>query len=130
VLNTELTKLFSLRYPIVLAPMCWGYTSGDLAAAVTEAGGLGLFGGINVGGPEWVREQLRVVRSRTDGAFGVGFITWWLPQFAANFEVCLDERVPVLAFSFGDPAPYVARAKEVGALVVCQVQNRRGRVWR
>jgi nitronate monooxygenase len=49
-LKTRLTELFGLGHPIVLAPMGAGCTSGHLAAAVSTAGGLGLFGGIHAGG--------------------------------------------------------------------------------
>jgi nitronate monooxygenase len=122
-LTTRLTELFGLRRPIVLAPMASGATSGHLAVAVVEAGGLGMFGGVHAGGPEWVREQIRFVRSRTNGRWGVGFITWNIPKFEANFQTCLDERVPIIAFSFGDPTEYVARAKAAGAKVLCQVQT-------
>jgi nitronate monooxygenase len=82
-----------------------------------------MFGGIHRGGPEWVREQIRVVRSRASGLWGVGFITWWIPALEANFQACLDEGVPVIAFSFGDPTKYIARAKAAGAKVLCQVQT-------
>jgi nitronate monooxygenase len=122
-LATRLTELFGLDHPIVLAPMANGATSGHLATAVRAAGGLGLFGGIHSGGPAWVREQIRFMRMRTDERWGVGFITWMIPNLEANFQVCLDERVPIMAFSFGDPTQYVARAKAVGAKVLCQVQT-------
>ena len=122
-LKTRLTELFGLGRPIVLAPMAAGATSGHLAAAVSEAGGLGMFGGTHPGGPDWVREQIRFVRSRTNGRWGVGFITWSLPRFEANFQTCLDEHVPIIAFSFGDPTQHVARAKAAGAKVLCQVQT-------
>ena len=82
-----------------------------------------MFGGIYPGGPEWVREQIRLVRPRANGRWGVGFITWWIPRFEANFQTCLDEHVPIIAFSFGDPSQYVARAKAAGAKVLCQVQT-------
>ena len=122
-LATRLTELFSLEHPIVLAPLANGATSGHLAAAVRAAGGLGLFGGIHSGGPEWVREQIRFMRTREDERWGVGFITWMIPNLEANFQVCLDEHVPTIAFSFGDPTQYVARAKAAGAKVLCQVQT-------
>lgn len=122
-LATRLTELFGLDHPIVLAPMVNGATSGHLATAVRAAGGLGLFGGIHSGGPTWVREQIRFMRTRADERWGVGFITWTIPNLEANFQVCLDERVPIMAFSFGDPTQYVARAKAVGAKVFCQVQT-------
>ena len=122
-LATRLTELFGLEHPIVLAPMANGATSGHLAAAVCAAGGLGLFGGIHSGGPEWVREQIRFMRTRAGERWGVGFITWMIPNFEANFQVCLDEHVPIMAFSFGDPTQYVVRAKAAGAKVLCQVQT-------
>ena len=122
-LKTRLTEQFGLRRPIVLAPMAAGATSGHLAAAVNAAGGLGLFGGIHSGGPEWIREQIRFLQSRANRCWGVGFITWWIPNYEKNFQVCLDEHVPVIAFSFGDPTQYVARAKAAGARVLCQVQT-------
>src|SRR5262249_26085028 len=77
-LRTRLPELLGTARPIVLAPMASGATSGHLAAAVCEAGGLGMFGGIHRGGLEWVREQIRFVRSRASGLWGVGFITWWI----------------------------------------------------
>jgi nitronate monooxygenase len=46
-----------------------------------------------------------------------------IPNLEANFEACLDEHVPVIAFSFGDPTQYVARAQATGAKVLCQVQT-------
>ncbi|HVG79985.1 MAG TPA: nitronate monooxygenase [Patescibacteria group bacterium] len=122
-LKTRLTEVCGLTRPIVLAPLASGATSGHLASAVSEAGGLGLFGGIHAGGPEWVREQIRFTRSHTSQPFGVGFITVQIPKFAENFAVCLQERVPFLAFSFGDPTSYVAQAKAAGAKVLCQVQT-------
>jgi nitronate monooxygenase len=122
-LKTRLTELFGLTRPIVLAPMASGATSGHLAAAVSSAGGLGMFGGIHSAGPEWIREQVRFIRSHTSGSFGIGFITVQIPRYEENFRACLEERVPVLAFSFGDPTAYVIRAKAAGAKVLCQVQT-------
>ena len=122
-LKTRLTEVFGLSRPIVLAPLAGGATDGRLAAAVNAAGGLGLFGGIHPGGAEWAREQIRLARSQTNGPFGVGFITEQLPRHAETFRVCVEERIPIFAFSFGDPTPYVAQAKAIGAKVICQVQT-------
>lgn len=125
-LKTRLTERFGLSRPIVLAALAGGATDGRLAAAVHTAGGLGLFGGIHPGGPEWAREQIRFARSHTNGRFGVGFITEQLPRYADSFRVCVEERIPIFAFSFGDPTPYVAQAKATGATVICQVQTPEG----
>ena len=120
-LRTRLTDLFDLRYPVLSAPMAM-HSGGRLAAAVSNASGLGLFGGINNAGPAWVREQIQLVRSQTGRPFGVGFITAFVPAFQAHFEIALEERVPAIALSFGDPGPLVAMAKQSGAKVICQVQ--------
>jgi nitronate monooxygenase len=124
-LKTRLTALLGIRYPIISAPMV-RMSGGHLAAAVSVAGGLGTFGGISTStptGPDYIREQLRYVRSRTDHPFGVGFITQFLPLAPQNFETVLAEKVPVVLFSFADPRPWVRRAKERRALTVCQVQT-------
>jgi nitronate monooxygenase len=122
-LKTRLTEMFGLTRPIVLAPLGGGSTSGHLASAVDASGGLGLFGGIYSAGPPWIREQIRLMRARTKKPFGVGFITEQIPHRVENFRACLEERVPIFAFSFGDPTSYVAEAKRIGAKILCQVQT-------
>jgi nitronate monooxygenase len=122
VLKTKVTEWFGIQYPVMSAPMSL-HSGGRLAAAVSQAGGLGLFGGTNPTGPDWVREQIRYVRSQTNGPFGVGFITHLIPVFPENFEVALEERVPVVTFSFAGPHPWLSRAKEKGITIICQVQT-------
>jgi len=120
-LKTRITELFGIRYPIISAPM-GGHSGGRLAAAVSQAGALGTFGAVPAD-PDWVGEQIRYVRSQTDKPFGVGFITPFLPNFPKNFEVALEEKVPVILLSFSDPAEQVARAKQAGLRTICQVQR-------
>lgn len=124
-LKTRITEMFSIQYPVVSAPMSL-YSGGRLAAAVSQAGGLGLFGGTNPAGPDWLREQIQYVRSQTDALFGVGFITHLNPIFPQLFEVALEARVPVMAFAFANPQPWLSRAKENGAVTICQVQTIQG----
>ncbi len=121
-IKTRITDMFSIDYPIMSSPMS-EHSGGTLAAAVSKAGGLGLFGGSTGRGPGWIREQCALVRSNTDAPFGVGFITHLLPMHRDIFEVVLDEKVPVVAFSFADPLPWMDGAKESGATVICQVQT-------
>ncbi len=87
--RTKITELFEVSYPIMSAPM-GNHSGGQLAAAVSQAGGLGSFGGINSAGPDWVREQIRYVRSQTDKPFGVGFLTQFLTDSPQSFEIALD----------------------------------------
>ena len=127
-LKTRLTEMYGLRYPIVGAAMA-NHSSAPLAAAVSKAGGLGGFGGVNAGGPDWVRGQIRSIRAETGRPFLVGFITAFMEGYAANFEACLEERVPLIMLSFGDPRPYAAKAKAAGIPVACQVQTLEGARW-
>jgi nitronate monooxygenase len=124
-LKTRFAEKYGLRYPIMGAPMAM-HSSANLAAAVTKSGGLGSFGGISPNGSDWVREQIRAVRAATNGPFAVGFISAFIPRFEANFQATLDERVPLIVLSFGDPRPYAERAKSVGIPVACQVQTQEG----
>ena len=124
-LQTRITELFGVSYPVMSAPMT-NHSGGRLAAAVSKAGGLGSFGGIHPDGPDFVREQVRYIRSQTDHPFGIGFITHLIPDWSQNFEAALDEGAPVIAFSFADPQPWLARAKQAGAITVCQVQSLEG----
>ena len=121
-LRTRFTDLLDLDYPVMSAPMS-NHSGGELAAAVSLAGGLGTFGGTNDFGPDWLRQQLAHVRGKTDRPFGVGFITQLVEFNTANIEIALEERVPVMVFSFADPGPWLGRAKDAGALTVCQVQS-------
>lgn len=121
-LRTRLMELLGISFPVMSAPMSM-HCGGKLAAAVSQAGGLGSFGGINPEGPDWVRQQVHHIRNQTDRPFGVGFITQLIQDLPDNFQVVLDQKVPVVAFSFADPAPWLAQAKNSGALVMCQVQS-------
>ena len=124
-LHTKLTEMLRISHSVMSSPMTL-HGGGRLAAAVSQAGGLGSFGGINPEGPEWVRQEIRHVRPQTDRPFGVGFITHLITDLPDNFQAVLDEKVPVIALSFADPKPWLAKAKDSGALVMCQVQSLEG----
>lgn len=121
-LRTRITELLGVHYPVVSSPMT-NHSGGRLAAAVSQAGGLGTFGGIHTDGADWVRKQINYIRSQTEKPFGIGFITHFIPDALASFEVALEERVPVIAFSFADPGPWLQRAKDAGATTLCQIQT-------
>lgn len=120
-IHTRICDLFGIEHPIISAPMA-GTATAELAAAVSEAGGLGLIGGTAGNNPDWLREQIRSVRNRTQKPFGVGFISSF-PGLDRLVQVVIDERVPVISHSFADPTPYVAAAHAVGIKVMVQVQK-------
>jgi nitronate monooxygenase len=119
-LHTRMTSMLGVEHPIISAPMA-GTAGADLAAAVSAAGGFGLIGGSSRDAP-WLRDQIRIVRERTDKPFGVGFIS----SFAGLdelVEVALEARVAAIAHSFADPTPYVAAAHRRGVKLLAQVQT-------
>ncbi len=113
-MKTTLCDLLGIDIPIILAPM--GIAVGPrLTAAVCNAGGLGTI-------PLWradmetLRGQIREVKSLTDKPFAVN-LNLDFPQ-EERLEACLQERVPVISFFWGDPGKLVSRAKAAGAIVM------------
>jgi nitronate monooxygenase len=72
-LSTRLCDLLGVRYPVIQAPMAGGWTTPDLVAAVSNAGGFGVLAGARVS-PERLREEIRAVKERTQKPFGVNFL--------------------------------------------------------
>jgi nitronate monooxygenase len=118
-IRTLLTEEFGLKYPVVSAPM-GGVAGGCLAAAVSNAGALGLVGG-GYGDPEWLRAELSTARSATTRPWGVGLITWHTTQ--ETVELALSYEPHAFMLSFGDPGPFVPAIKEAGCTLICQVQD-------
>src|SRR5918997_1872347 len=96
---------------------------GRLAAAVSNAGALGLVGA-GYGDPDWMRAELSIARSEATRPWGVGLITWHATHEAV--ELALGYEPHAFMLSFGDPAPYVPTIKEVGCQLICQVQDVEG----
>ena len=117
-LKTRLCRDWGFDVPILNAGMGGGLAGAELAAAVSNAGGLGVLG---MGGvpPVAVREQIRRVRSLTQKPFGVNIILPLLEE--GQIETCLDEGVPLLVLFWGDAKPFVERAHRVGTKLVPQV---------
>jgi nitronate monooxygenase len=121
-LHTRLCGLLGIEHPVINAPMGGGDAPAALAAAVSEAGGLGLIGGTTFGGAGWLRDEIRRARSLTDRPFGVGFISH-IPGASDLMALALEEGVRVIAHSFADPTPFVPAAHDAGAIVLCQVRS-------
>lgn len=116
---TPLTEMLDLQYPILLAPM-GSVSGGRLAAAVSNAGGLGMVGG-GYGDAGWLRTELSRVSEETRRPWGVGLITWSVDR--SIVELALSYRPRALMLSFSDPAPYGALVKSAGCKLICQVQD-------
>lgn len=119
-LRTPLTERLSIRHPILLAPM--GVTSGGrLAAAVSNAGGLGIIGG-GYGDAEWLERQFAAAGN---ARVGCGFITWSMARNPKLLEQVLAKRPAALMLSFGEVEPHASRIKAQGIPLICQVQGMR-----
>lgn len=117
-LTTRLTESFGIEQPIVLAPMAL-VSGGRLAAAVTQAGGLGLVGG-GYADAEWLRTQVGLA----DGArVGYGFITWSLARNPGALDIALEQRPAAVMLSFGELQPFADRIHAAGVPLLAQVQN-------
>jgi nitronate monooxygenase len=117
-LSTRFTRAFSVRHPIVSAPMAFA-GGGTLAAAVSRAGGLGLIGG-GYGDPAWLEEQFEAANGER---VGVGFITWSLRKSPAMLTDVLKHRPAAVMLSFGDPRPFLDDIRGAGAKLICQCQD-------
>ncbi len=129
-MKTRVTELLGIEYPIVQASMAW-ITDAVLAAAVSEAGGLGTIGPnagcttvtrdvVETG--ERLREQIRKCKQLTAKPFAVNFVVgvigWDRDYSDRCLEVGIEERVPVAVVSQGSPLVYTKRLKEAGIQVL------------
>jgi nitronate monooxygenase len=118
VIETALTRLLGIEHPILLAPM-GSAAGGRLAAAVTNAGGLGLVGS-GYASADTIRKELTEAGNTR---VGIGFILWALEQNPAALDVALDARPAAIMLSFGDPTPFAGRIRDAGCTIICQVQT-------
>lgn len=114
-MQTEITRLLGIKYPIIQGGMAW-VAEHHLAAAVSEAGGLGLIGAASAPA-EWVREQVRAARKLTDKPFGVN-IMLMSPYAADVAKVIVEEGVQVVTTGAGSPGKYMEMWKEAGVKVI------------
>ena len=126
-LPTAITYLLGIDHPILLAPM-GGVSGGALAGAVSAAGGLGLIGAgyadpaLGWGSDEWIGAEFDKAGNRS---VGIGFITWALDKRPGALDAALEREPGAVMLSFGDIAPYAAKIRDAGAVLICQVQTLR-----
>jgi nitronate monooxygenase len=120
VTTTRLTRMWGIDVPVIGAPMA-GRSGGGLAAAVSEAGGLGMIGVGAATSPDWIRDNAAVAGA--GGNFGVGLMVWNLADHPEQFEAAVAADPTVISLAFGDPAPWVPRAHRAGISVVAPVNS-------
>ncbi|MCJ1907114.1 NAD(P)H-dependent flavin oxidoreductase [Planococcus ruber] len=103
--QTRITELLGIRLPIVQGGLAY-LAYADLAAAVSNAGGLGQITAMSLATPEQLREEICKVRELTDQPFGVNFaIGDHGREFSHMLQVAIDENVPVVSMTGGNPTP-------------------------
>jgi NAD(P)H-dependent flavin oxidoreductase YrpB (nitropropane dioxygenase family) len=114
-LQTPLCELIGIQLPIIQAPI-GSATSPVLAAAVSNAGGLGMLA-LSWRDLNDVRKVIRETRSLTNRPFGVNLVLEWRQE--ERLRMCLEEGVKVISFFWGDPSPYISRQYMTRAEWLC-----------
>lgn len=114
-MQTELTRLLGIEYPIIQGGMAW-VAEYHLAAAVSEAGGLGIIGAANAPA-DWVREQIRETKKLTDKPFGVN-VMLMSPYAEEVANVVAEEEVAVVTTGAGNPEKFMGLWKEKNIKVI------------
>lgn len=123
--RTRVTELLNIKYPIIqggLAHLAYS----DLAAAVSNAGGLGQVTAMSLESPDALREEIRKVKKMTDQPFGVNFaIGQHGRPFSHYLDVAIEEEVPVISMTGGNPAPIFEQLKGVNVKKLVLVAAKR-----
>ncbi|MGE5396477.1 MAG: enoyl-[acyl-carrier-protein] reductase FabK [Chitinophagales bacterium] len=119
-IHTNLCDLLGIEYPLLQGGMAW-IAGGRLAAAVSEAGGLGIIG---AGGadPDSLKTEIRIVKKLTSKPFGVNLIMV-SPYIDALVDLVIEEKVSMVTFGAGNPGKYIGRLKEAGIKVIPVVSS-------
>ena len=121
-MRTELCDLLGIEYPIIQGAMAH-ITDGKFAATVSNTGALGVIqSGFDY--PDIVREQIRIAKANTDKPFAVNLIME-SEVVEENAQVVIDEKVPIVTISAGNPAKIVPPLVEAGVKVLCLVPHGR-----
>ena len=118
--ENRICDLFGIKYPIIQGGMVW-CSGSRLAAAVSEAGGLGLIGAGSMH-PETLREHIQKCQAATDKPFGVN-VPLMYPEIETLMRIIIDEGVKVVFTSAGNPKTWTATLKEKGIKVAHVVSS-------
>jgi enoyl-[acyl-carrier protein] reductase II len=118
--DNRITRLFGIQYPIIQAGMIWA-SGWKLASAVSNAGGLGLIGAGSMY-PEVLREHIQKCKAATNKPFGVN-VPLLYPDIDKHIAIIIEEKVPIVFTSAGNPKTWTAKLKENGITVVHVVSS-------
>lgn len=113
--DNAICNLLGIEYPVLQGGMAWVATA-ELAAAVSNAGGLGVIGSGQMP-PDILRAEVRKAKSLTDKPFGVN-VMLMTPFVKENMQVLIEEKVAVVTTGAGNPGEYVAKFKDIGTKII------------
>jgi enoyl-[acyl-carrier protein] reductase II len=119
-MQNRVTHLFNINYPIIQAGMIWA-SGWRLASAVSNAGGLGLIGSGSMY-PDVLQEHIRKCKSATNKPFGVN-VPLLYPDIDKHIEIIIEEKVPIVFTSAGNPKTWTTVLKDNGIKVVHVVSS-------
>ena len=118
--QNRICSIFGIKYPIIQAGMVW-CSGWKLASAVSNAGGLGLIGAGSMH-PNTLREHIQKCKNATSNPYGVN-IPLMYPQIEEIMQIVMDEKVPIVFTSAGNPKTWTLKLKENGIKVVHVVSS-------
>ncbi len=116
----RITRLFNIQYPIIQAGMIWA-SGWELASAVSNAGGLGILGAGSMY-PAQLRENVQKCKAATNKPFAVNLPLLY-PDIDEHVAIILEEKVPIVFTSAGNPKTWTGKLKEAGITVVHVVSS-------
>lgn len=118
--NNVICEMLGIRYPVFQGGMAW-IADAELAAAVSNAGGLGLIAAMNSNG-EQLREQIKKAKELTDKPFGVNLMLM-SPYIEEAVQVVCEEKIAVVTTGAGNPARFMEQLKQANVKVICVVAS-------
>ncbi|MTI69964.1 MAG: enoyl-[acyl-carrier-protein] reductase FabK [Firmicutes bacterium] len=113
--NTEICELLNIKYPIIQGGMAWVATA-ELAAAVSDAGGLGIIGCGNAP-KDVIKKEIKKAKELTDKPFGIN-IMLLSPYVDDMIDLVHEEKIPVVTTGAGNPGKYIEGFKKIGTKVI------------
>jgi enoyl-[acyl-carrier protein] reductase II len=119
-MDNKVCNLLSIKYPIIQAGMIW-CSGWELASAVSNAGGLGILGAGSMY-PDVLKDQIKKTKQATDKPFGVNLPLLY-PSIDEHIQTIMEERVPIVITSAGNPKTWTEMLKKEGIKVIHVVSS-------
>jgi enoyl-[acyl-carrier protein] reductase II len=119
-MNEKITTLFGVKYPLIQAGMIW-CSGWELASAVSNSGGLGIIGSGSMY-PEILKEHVKKCKEATNKPFAVN-LPMLYPDIDKHIQTIIEEKVPIVFTSAGNPKTYTSLLKSHGIIVVHVVSS-------